>query len=109
MRDTTLDAPGEAYVVTGDSTWFNPWSPPRIENETILVRATKGGELTGRLYYPKPDWSGMVQRRIVIAASAAGESARAPFLRAKQSHFRWLMDRGLPGAAYYRYQIRQVD
>ena len=106
-----LDGSGEAYVDIGDSTRFSPWSMPQLGDglrEAILIRTAQAGDVTGRLFYPKPDWSGMVIVKFTVPASEAKADARAPFYRAKESYYSGLMSRNIPGGAWFRHEARQA-
>ncbi len=61
--------------------------------------------MTGSLYAPKTDYSGMVKLRFAIDASAALED-NDEFYDAKESHYEALLERELPGGAWFRHQVR---
>src|SRR6185503_7114126 len=65
--------------------------------------------VTGRLFVPASDLSGMVMARFHIPASSANPDGRKKFLRAKQAHYTALLDRNIPGAAWFRHQIRETQ
>ena len=54
----------------------------------------------------KYDRSGMDVLRFVVPASAAKPEAKVPFSQAKLAHYNHLMDRDLPGGAWFRHQAR---
>ncbi|HEX5498743.1 MAG TPA: hypothetical protein VFX03_05930, partial [Thermomicrobiales bacterium] len=100
-----LDGDGEIYVeVEGNRP---RWAAPAVlrSEGAVAVRAPAGRDVTGSLYVPKADYSGMERLRFSIGASAALKDGR-PFYKAKESHFQNLLDRGLPGAAWHRHQVR---
>ena len=104
-----LDGEGEIYVATDD--YFTSWHVPRLQRQSarLLVRTEKASDLTGRLFYPKPDWSGMVMVRFAIPATEAQPSAREVFLHAKQAHYEQLLQRNIPGGAWFRHEVRQTE
>ncbi len=87
---------------------FSPWTPPSelADQATLLVRAEKGQEVTGRLFFPKDEWDGMSQLKFKIPASAANADARTKFFQTKRAHFEQLLQRRIPGAAWFRHQSR---
>ncbi len=108
-----LDGAGETYVDIGDSMRFSPWSLPQLMGdglrEAIVIRTAQAGDVTGRLFYPKPDWSGMVAVKFTIPTAAAKAEAREPFYRAKEAFCSGLMARNLPGGAWFRHEARQAQ
>ena len=98
----TLDGGGEAYV-SGNT---QPWDRENgAAGQTISVRATEGKEITGRLFLPKLDYSGMVQARFKISPADAGPEAQKDFLAEKQRFYQQLQDRNIAGAAWFRHQV----
>ncbi len=104
-----LDGEGEVYVAAEAI----PGRPvPRPVGQTggdyLGVRAPEGKDVTGRLYWPKPDLSGMAAVRFKIPASRADAADREDFYRAKLRCYNDLLDRGVPGAAWFRHQTREA-
>lgn len=103
----TLDGDGEAYVAFDrmHPIW-EAYSPVLLRRDgAIAIRVAVRREITGSLYLPKSDYSGMLKLRFSIPASAGQEDGQ-PFYRAKEQHFKQLLDRGLPGAAWFRHEAR---
>ena len=99
-----LDGEGEVYFEENNR--FRWWAPvPLPEEGIIAVRAPAGRDVTGWLYVPKADYSGMVRLRFAIAASAALEGGEE-FYVAKESHYEDLLERELPGGVWFRHQVR---
>ena len=90
-----LDGGGEAYVTPAE---------PRH----LVVRAPQGKDLSGRLFFPKPDRSGMVILKFTASARNANADARERFYDAKQAHYERLLAQGIPGGAWFRLQARQA-
>jgi hypothetical protein len=107
-----LDGEGEVYVEWQENrSW---WATPASlrEQGSIAVRAPAGREVTGSLYAPKADYSGMVRLRFAIDAAPVSEDedafyeAKDTFYETKEGHYESLLDRELPGGAWYRHQAR---
>jgi hypothetical protein len=102
-----LDGEGEVFI--GGETLM-PWSPPErlYSNSILAARAPKGKEVTGRLFVPKPDFSGMAILRFKLGSDAEKPDSKAEFLKAKEGYYRRLRDRDIPGAAWFRHQENEV-
>lgn len=98
-----LDGEGEAYV-TGED--YLPWQAPaeNYRNVALAVRAPKGKEVTGRLFAPKPDLSGMVVLSFKLEATAEKAEFKNEFYKAKESHYHRLRERNIAGGAWFRHQ-----
>ncbi len=97
-----LDGPGEVYVVGRGEP---PYSPPGLGTQ-VCIRAPEGKAVTGRLYVPNVDLSGMIVLKFTIPAAAAKAEAKKPFYEAKNAHYEILRNRDLPGGAWFRRQAR---
>jgi hypothetical protein len=96
-----VDGGGEAYV----SSNVQPWERDAgAAGQTISIRVAEGKEITGQLFLPKLDYSGMVSVRFKISTTDAKAEAQTNFLTAKQKFYRSLLDRNLAGAAWFRHQ-----
>jgi hypothetical protein len=99
-----LDGEGEVYLE--EQNQFRWWAPAPLPNDVALaVRAPAGRKVTGSLYVPKTDYSGMARLRFAIDASTASKVGDAFYL-AKEAHYEALLGRDLPGGAWYRHQVR---
>jgi hypothetical protein len=105
-----LDGPGEAYVISETTENQRPSSWPRLTGKTdrICVRTTKTGDVTGRLFFPNPDWSGMGIYKFTIPAARAARKARSAFYDAKAQHYAFLLRQEVPGSAWFRHEWRQT-
>jgi hypothetical protein len=111
-----LDGPGEAYATLDDIGGMSPFAPPRpaesggadgaVRRDEIVVRTNQKGKLTGRLYYPKPDWSGMEIYRFAAKLPPPDDQARHSFYETKAAHYQRLLDRQIPGGAWFRHQAQ---
>lgn len=104
------DANEEIYLDFADGRRRSLWSPwtsmsEQISQTHIAVRSEKGKAVAGRLFLPKPDWSGMTSLDFSLSKESADQkAARLSFLRARQRHYRNLLNMNIPGAAWFRYQ-----
>ena len=97
-----LDGQGEAYLrFPADLAWQSP-----IANVALSVCAPAGQDVTGKLCVPRQDAKGMDSLSFVLPASLASPQARDRFLGAKEDYYRNLLSRGIPGAAWFRHQVR---
>ncbi len=124
-----LDTPGEVYVVgrgMTHNTWYSPYydgeylspTPPERNGSRsertpgygtqVYIRAPEGKDLTGRLYVPNADLTGMLVLKFAVPAAAAKADAKPPFLWAKTVYYDGLWRRDIPGGAWFRYQDRLV-
>lgn len=97
----TLDGGGEVYV-SGN---VQPWDRESgASGQSISICAPEGKEITGRLFLPKLDYSGMLQVRFKISPADAKPEAQKDFLAEKQQFYQRLQDRNIAGAAWFRHQ-----
>ena len=103
-----VDGDGEAYA--GDSIQVEPFGGNSSikEDMTLSVRAPKDKDVTGRLFVPTTNYSALILLTFKIPASTAKSAARAEFFKAKQAHYQSLLDRGLPGAAWFRHEKQEA-
>lgn len=108
-----LDGSGEAHVDYSDpDTELQRWQPLRtatISEARLAARAPEGQDVTGRLFVPASDLSGMTMLRFRIPAASAIPDGRKLFLRAKQAYYEALLDRNIPGTAWFRHQLRETQ
>ena len=103
-----IDGTGEVYVTSDQR---NGWWPNRaltqeVANTQLAVRMPEGQDIKGWLFVPAPDWREMRKIGFSIPAAHASEAnARDQFLRAKEQHYRRLMNLAIPGAAWFRHQM----
>ncbi|MCC7294145.1 MAG: hypothetical protein IT449_18945 [Phycisphaerales bacterium] len=103
-----LDGEGEAFVEVADAETLFGWATPQdsVERSTLLVKAPRGADLAGHVVIPRPDWTSMSSVRFALPATAAAADAQKPWEHARREHYRNLLSRGLPGAAWFRHQLR---
>ena len=98
-----LDGEGEAFV-SGEG--FAPWASaqPAFQNTFLNLRATKGQTVTGRLFLPAPDFTGMVTLKFKIEPATEKADVKQEFFKAKEEYYRRLRERNIPGGAWFRHQ-----
>jgi hypothetical protein len=97
----TLDGAGEIYV----SASFSPAQRDVPPGQSVAICAPEGREITGRLFLPNTDYTGMVQVRFVVSPTNALPDGKTNFLAEKLAYYRRLQDQNLPGAAWFRHQV----
>jgi len=99
----TVDGEGEVYL-DGDPT--HRWT--RSNGHALAIRAPKGKDVTGQLYVPRSDLSGMVALKFKVSGAMTMTCSEEDFLAVKQRHYRELRQRNVPGAAWFRRQEREA-
>lgn len=111
-----LDGAGEAYIgqAANPNAVGAPFAQAAIairtwpRDGTVAIRAPAGKEVSGRLYVAKPDLSSMVALRFTVPATAAKPDAKKAFLQTKGAYYTRLLDRGIPGGAWFRHEREEV-
>jgi len=98
----TLDGAGEVYVSGNTPAWNRAAG---AAGQSLSLCAPEGKEVTGRLFLPKPDFSGMVPVHFKIAPADATPEAKKDFLTEKQNYYQQLLDRNIAGAAWFRHEV----
>ncbi len=93
------------HISSGEGA-FGYVPPQGATGLTLHLRAPEGQEIKGRLVIANSDRSGMDVLRFVVPASAAKPEAKVPFYQAKLGHYERLVNRDLPGGAWFRHQAR---
>jgi len=106
-----LDGPGEIYVTpTAMGSPFRPWWGIARELTTgtpsVAICVPQARNITGTIFLPKSDYSGMVALKFSIAADKGDVEHRKAFLKSKLEHYEMLMSRDAPGTAWFRHQVR---
>jgi hypothetical protein len=104
-----LDGAGEVYLddAGGNEAWVTPLDD-LFRDDVVAIRIPEARDVTGRLFAPKGDASGMVGVAFKAAATPAREDAKARFDRAKARHYERLLARDIPGAAWFRHRVREA-
>lgn len=93
-----LDGAGEVYI-TDDS--LQPWAPRLAEAATVAIRASTS-RVTGRLFVPNEDLTGMIAVKFSVTETESKPESQQEFVRARESHYRRLHERNIPGSAWFR-------
>ncbi|HVX61846.1 MAG TPA: hypothetical protein VHC19_14620 [Pirellulales bacterium] len=105
-----FDGDGDAYVTLNAAT--ANWA--RLEDwkreGRIAIRAARGKPLAGRLFLPDADDSALLifEFKLPENQTSNAKDARIAFYRAQEDHYRRLLERQIPGAAWFRYQMRSA-
>jgi hypothetical protein len=99
-----LDGEGEIYV---DGTAQEPWSPRNDRGLFVAIRTAKGKETTARLFLVKPDLSGLTSLKFQVPPDAVPTQTNE-FYAAKESYYRGLLSRNIPGGAWFRHQAQEA-
>jgi len=98
-----LDVPGEAYL---DFQGSSPWGRDPRRPARCALRVAEGAAISGRIFLAQPGNAGFAQRRFTLEAAPEDPAARESFFAVMEGHYRELLDRGLPGAAWFRHRAR---
>jgi len=110
-----LDGKGEAYLSDKAGTEQNSaaWeeeSPAiagmNLTNRMLSLHVPENHEITGHLYLENSDQNGMTKLGFKFTPVQTNLEARASFLQAKKSYYAGLLNQSLPGAAWFRHQMR---
>jgi hypothetical protein len=106
-----LDGEGDIFVtpMAMGSPLTRRWGFGRGEltgTASVAIRVPQARDITGTIYQPKSDYSGMVALKFSLAADQGQEELRESFLQAKLQHYRALLSRNAPGTAWFRHQAR---
>jgi hypothetical protein len=97
-----LEGEGEIYVTPNSPNFSNTTTDFRV-----AIRVAEPRAITGTLYLPKTDLSGMTAVKFSIPADKS-EETREQFLEVKAQHYGALLGRDIPGAAWFRRQERET-
>ena len=106
-----LEGEGKIYVTSGST------ARPRTRRNnqgdaagvpTLAVQVSESREITGRLFLPKQDFSGMQSLKFTIPAKTGQEDQREAFLQTKLGYYTSLQQRDLSGNAWFRHQVRET-
>jgi hypothetical protein len=102
-----LDLPGEAFVAypTAKFPDFQP-AQQNVSDEVIFIHTDQSADVTGRIFFTKPDGTGMSAVTFRIPSTSAQLQAKEPFLKTKLAYYQSLVQADLPGAAWFRHQAR---
>ncbi|MBI9016011.1 MAG: hypothetical protein JEZ07_02000 [Phycisphaerae bacterium] len=91
---------------------INNWryDPTDLTDVFIAICAKEEEMVSGKIFVAKRDYSGMYPRDFKFAKPNADQSqAKKDFLKAKESHYKILMDSDKPGTAWFRHKYMQAS
>ncbi len=98
----------EAYITYPNGSWSpQAWANGQTYEGTVVLRAPAGKDIAGQLLVPAEDWQSRVALRFTVPASAADPKGREAFLQGKLQHYESLLEKNLPGAAWFRHQSNE--
>lgn len=105
-----VEGSAEAYVDFGNSGSRWQWqNQSDIMGGTIYVRTPKSfkGVIKGTLYIPGADDPGMKSISFSISKDSISPDSRKEFYNTKEKHYNTLLSKQIPGAAWFRHQVRE--
>lgn len=105
-----LDGDGDAYVTlnAGTANWarLEDWK----RDGRIAIRSSRGKSSGGRLFLPNAEASAFLifEFKLPDRQPLNDKDARIAFHQAKADHYRRLHERQIPGAAWFRNQMRSA-
>jgi hypothetical protein len=105
-----IDGGGEAYLDFGSAETSGPFGPFPWQGALpgIAIRTSVQGPISGTLYMLANDLSGFGAHRFRIASPEEGAAARGRFHLAMEAHYARLVERNLPGAAWFRHRLGEA-
>ncbi len=76
----------------------------------LAIQTASGKPPSGRIFFPKDDHSGMSYVDFTVSqAPKEQDSAKSHFLEVKKDHYDNLWRHRLPGSAWFRHQVEEVN
>ncbi len=97
----TLDVPGEVYMESLSALVMRPPNRERL----IAIRAPSNVDVKGVLFVPTADAKGLEPMPFRVPRSAAKADAETNFYALKLAYLNALVERRIPGGAWFRHQI----
>ena len=106
MPRAILDGEGEVWITNDEGA---P-APGAIDPAAgfLVARTDAPRDLSGTLFFPDEEWRTLVRLRFEIPASRADASAE-DLARATASHYRQLLQHRIPGAAWFRHRLAELE
>jgi hypothetical protein len=116
-----IDGKGEAFIRSNELLPFAVPQPVALPARSgdddsasnranvMFIRAPSGADVTGLLFMPKPDYSGMVRLKFKVAAKLANDKFAKAFYQQKSQHYQSLLSEGIPGGAWFRHEMGEAD
>ena len=97
-----LNVPGEVYLELRSAEFGRPAFGRQRQ---IAIRTPANVEVKGLLFVPNADGSGLEPLPFSVPRSAAKPDAETNFYALKLAQLNWLVERRIPGGAWFRHQI----
>jgi hypothetical protein len=104
----TVEGGGELYVA-GYGYPDLDWSPSGLSEPHVLICAPAGRDVRGWVVLPSSKRPAMIPVRFVVPARAASSAAQIAFRRVRLGYYTELLDRDIPGGAWFRHQVREAE
>ncbi len=102
-----LDGRGEIYVSTTEGYVVRSDAVENEDSIFVAVRTESSRDVTGRLFFAKPGGE-TATVKFKIPASEGSPENKLRFLNEKRRHYEYLLKRDLPGAVWFRHQLRKT-
>ncbi|MFH1024813.1 MAG: hypothetical protein V1809_15640 [Planctomycetota bacterium] len=96
-----LDGEGDIFLRYD----WQTWNPPTLNAIRVAIRAPEGKPARGQLLLSAENGKTMTAHPFTVPASAAKPEARNAFLETREIHYRRLLDRDIPGGAWFRHNM----
>jgi hypothetical protein len=97
------------YVSNDRGNLFWDTSSENFDDIKIAIRAPSGGSPAGKLFIPIASGTDDVGLTFNVTDPPLDQTVkRKEFLRAKEQHYQRLLEMDIPGAAWFRHQMRQA-
>jgi hypothetical protein len=110
--DVVADEGTEAYLYwKDDNDYLKQTDQPTGHLYTLAARARRGRDAAGWLLFPNADFTGMAKLRFTFPASVEGRdqaALRSEFYKAKEKSYAYYVREGVPGAAWFRWQMNEA-
>lgn len=83
-------------------------NPIKHQEYNIVVQAPAGADVTGRMWLPKEDLSGMYEVRFRISKELADEKHRSDFLATQHYWYQALLNHRVAGQAWFRHRTLET-
>ncbi len=106
MPYVSIEGEGEAYIAPMKGS--GGWRSGRMDSflgGSLVIRAPQSKAVKGTLYMPDPEYSGMTRTGFEVPADWSSKKERRIFYETKRDYYRALLEREIPGAAWFRHQV----
>lgn len=99
---------GEGYITNPTGERIRAATDETYEICNLVAAAEAGKDLTGTIYLPKPDFSGMERFEFTLPAAKARAEAKEAFHFALHDWCEQRLNSSIPGAAWFRYRLGEA-